>query len=301
MAESLDTLNAQISALPDHAWAGVEQTAGPDGGDAASSLRRVQSALSTVQADMNNKIRRRVWLLAGLFAAAVLAFEVYTDLGAYPITAWASGLYVACVLTAVWVYSRASRQRWQRLAEDYRAAAEALRVQLVWWDSGLVGREHAIVHFYLRGARGPFKLLRIWINQLIDGALLRRAAPAPRPEAADEWIADQIRYFDSRIASRRGAIRFVEGSGWVLFSLGLGAALCLVAMQAPFIPPGLWMAAARLSLLGRIVLLIAGCSLIGWLCLDTTRTPLVEHGDDEPGQIQATRPDWINGSATWRP
>jgi len=142
------------------------------------------------------------------------------------------------------------------------------------------------------------EVLELWpvaIQRRREMCIRDSAAPAPRPEAADEWIADQIRYFDSRIASRRGAIRFVEGSGWVLFSLGLGAALCLVAMQAPFIPPGLWMAAARLSLLGRIVLLIAGCSLIGWLCLDTTRTPLVEHGDDEPGQIQATRPDWING------
>ena len=128
---------------------------------------------------------------------------------------------------AMFIYWNAGRQRWQRIAEDYRAAAEALRVQLVWWASGLTGRDGRIENFYQHGARGSVVQLRAFVNQLLDGAILRFAKPALDPKAAESWAAGQVEFFDKRIADRRRELVAIEGAAWFLFAASLATAISL--------------------------------------------------------------------------
>jgi hypothetical protein len=128
----------------------------------------------------------------------------------------------------VGIYAVARLRMLQQFSEDYRAVAEALRVQLAWWDAGLTGPRHRVDRTYLRGTSGTLGLVRAAVRCLLDGALLEKAPPQPRPGAAERWIGDQILYFGQRIASRQILISWIEEVFWFLFVGSVGMAFSLL-------------------------------------------------------------------------
>jgi hypothetical protein len=231
LADSLEGFNRRIVEIGQSDWEALERRAGVDRGDAASHLLRLKLALSEIQGEIIARVRRSIWQLATLSCIAILAFETYV---AWPHgwTVIGSIAYPLLVGAAVLIYWRAARQRWQRFAEDYRGAAEALRVQLVWWASGLNETNDRIERAYLCGAHGALKQLRAFISALIDSSLLQFSAPTPDRNAAKTWTAEQIGFFDRRIASRRREIADVESTSWFLFASSLSVAFCLAFVQA---------------------------------------------------------------------
>jgi hypothetical protein len=307
LADGLEAFNRRIARLGERATATAEASCGPHHGDAASELRRLRRMLSVVQGDVVKRVRSSIRDLAGLSLLAILCFEIYSDLASRDFyfdktaLAWAPLgclAYVILVIAAVLVYWNAGRRRWQRIGEDYRAAAEALRVQLVWWASGLTGRRDRIEQFYQHGARGSVKLLRTFVNQLVDGCLLRFARPGLDPDAARAWAEEQMRFFDARIDARRDELAIVESASWFLFAVGLGVAAVLPLSQVSAILRPISMAPAGWSA-GLRALVLAGAALaIGGLFMSSLQARRSsEDGETDPATPLTAGWVWTAGIA----
>ncbi|MBV9996853.1 MAG: hypothetical protein JO127_16750 [Caulobacteraceae bacterium] len=288
LADSIEALNVRVGRIPPKAWAELERRSGGGEGDAASELGLIRLALSVVQGQMVRRVRQSIWLLALLSCAAIFSFEVYVDLSFYAWTRWFSVAYSALVAFAILIYGFAAGRRWQRLAEDYRAASEAIRVQLVWWASGLKSRRERVGRFYLRGAQGTLRQLRALVDHLIDAAELSLPPPAADPATAPLWVDSQIEFFERRIADRRRELAAVEGASWFLFGASLGVGACLAAMQIWLVLPAVLMGPGEWSPPIRWALLVAGAAVIGALLLVAAR-----------GRRRADREEGPPAAAVW--
>jgi hypothetical protein len=234
LADGVEALNRKIEGLDTADWAAIEHRAGPHLGDAGSHLRRLRLELSTIQGELTHRVRVSVVLFAVLFFITILLFELYVGLASGGMAGLVSaGFYAILFVLGFLIYRHAARASWQRLAEDYRAASEALRVQLVWWSCGLGTRDDRVGRYYLLGAQGAFRQLRILIDHLIDGALVcfGPSASAPDDHAVDAWARGQVDFFSQRIKSRRWLLILLQGASWFLVAVSLAVAICLPLMQ----------------------------------------------------------------------
>lgn len=143
------------------------------------------------------RLRRppRIGIVFGFAAAvplAVAAFETYAHLGRSP---WALGVYLLCFGgIAAFYHFRLRDHRMQNRFQDYRALAEAMRVQMFW---GLAATPVAVADNYLRLQSGDLG----WIQFALRGPALWASALAlelktPRRDLVEKgWIADQLGFF----------------------------------------------------------------------------------------------------------
>jgi hypothetical protein len=296
LPDGLEAFNQRVAGVDAQVWRALEARLGPGGRDAASQIRRIRAALSLVQGQMVRNVRQSIVLLAMLSIAAILSFELYVDLTVYAWTRWLSIVYSGLLAVAILIYGYAARQRWQPIAEDYRAAAEALRVQLIWWASGLTAREDRISRFYLRGAHGSLSQLRVMVEHIVDAALLCFDAPPLDPAAAGAWVDGQIEFFDQRIAARRRELSFVEGASWFLFGASLGVGASLAVMQLTLTLWPVLSTISRCAASTRLGLLLAAAFAIAGLLLIAIRAR--EGGEaDDALSARSTAPAWITGIA----
>ncbi len=157
-----------------------------------------------------------------LVPIAVLLFETYAHLGRSPV---ALGLYLAVFAGgAAFYHFRVRRHELQNRFQDYRALAEALRVQLFW---AAAATPEAAADSYLRKQGGELG----WIQFALVGPALWAAAAAlalPGPCRAlvmRGWIDEQIGFFgapggpggravehaQAAVRSQRWARRFLFG------------------------------------------------------------------------------------------
>ena len=187
-------------------------------------LTRLRRELSTIQGRAKSRLSRSTWGLAGLLIASIAVLEIYAKVLR---ASWLVSAYAFIGLTRLAVAYRSNKQQLQAYAEDYRAAAEAMRVQVEWWRLGLRGPKHRVDRYYLVGGEGHFAVLRSGIKAVIDAALLldRKPASGGQPlevENKYSWIPGQIHFFERRSDSRhRTAIRW-SSLAWYLFQISIG-------------------------------------------------------------------------------
>jgi hypothetical protein len=141
--------------------------------------------------------------------------------------------------TAVWLYGRAEKNEYQTKYQDYRALAEALRIQFFW---RLAGVAEPVVESYLRKQRSELEWIRSALRSCdvltAAAASIPEGAPVPWPERlrfVTSWVKDQRRYFSSKARSEKEQLRkestLVE---WLLkLSGGLSIVLALL-LGIPF-------------------------------------------------------------------
>jgi hypothetical protein len=205
----------------------------------SSTLCGLMHALSIVQTGMNQRHKMSVWLLACLFFVAIVMFEVQADLNAQ----WGTIGYIGALISGIAVYKLASQRGWQSFAEDYRAIAESLRVQIAWWNCGLVTYQHRVDNFYLRDTKDSLALVRATIRHMIDAAWFLSVNDRPTVEPARDtrmaspsvpnkreqreendgsrWIDEQIAYFANRLRRRQVWVSFIDASSWFLIVTSL--------------------------------------------------------------------------------
>jgi hypothetical protein len=227
LATGIEGFNDEVARVAEAIWRKDfgDRTA-PDTADASFALRRLRSALSLVQGEEKRKLTCTARWLAALFVAAVVLLETHVEFN----IGWALYAYASLFLVILLAYAYARRRRFQQHAEDYRAVAEALRVQLVWWDAGLYDAEHRVDRTYLKGTTGSLAGVRIAVRHAIDSMLLTRPDPEPRPGAAQQWIEDQIGFFRKRIEARHTTLSHVEDLSWFLFIGSFGMAAFLAGL-----------------------------------------------------------------------
>ena len=221
----IDKFNRRVAALGNEQWRlGVEARSGPDAGDASSMLKRLRSAISVIQASNKAWVHTAIWTLALLFVVAISAVELRDLLRG---TSWEWPVwpaYAVAGLTAICIYVVGEWNEWKSFAEEYRATAEALRVQMAWWDSGLVGPDHQVARFFLCGTTGRLGQLRAAVKYIVDAVELSRLSGAAVNGAALRWIDGQIDFFKSRIRARHLSLAIGNAFSWLFFMAALGVA-----------------------------------------------------------------------------
>ena len=234
LVDRLNEFNIRARRLDQNTPPNIVSTPAEQG---AAILHGLMDALSTIQIDINRKLKYSVCSLAVLFCTAIFMFEAQLDLN----QRWGVFGYITALVLGMSIYKFAWTRRWQPIAQDYRAVSEALRVQIAWWNCGLVEARHRVDRFYLRGTTGSLGLVRAAIRHIVDAAALlsRREHHAAEQQvrsnsesdnnAAQQaidggriWIEEQIAYFDDRLGKRRTWVSFIDAASWFL----LVASLC---------------------------------------------------------------------------
>jgi hypothetical protein len=206
-------------------------SARPAEGDPVARLRAVRDGLTGVQRRFARRVRVSVWGIAALFCAALVCLELHIELSAYDWTGRLVVAYVGFAAAAIALFLGVSSRGWQPISEDYRAIAEALRIQIVFWQSGYNSRSERVDLMYLRGLHGSLGWIREAIGQFVAAAELQADLAPPDHTAARRWITGQIEFFEQRIARRTKEVFRVRVATWFLFVVGLVQAVILSAMQ----------------------------------------------------------------------
>ena len=209
--------------------------------------------------------KRMSW---GLFAAAVFfnlhaAFflvheeapeSVARALATIP---WALLIFLALSsFTATWLYGRAEKHEYQTKYQDYRALAEALRIQFFWRIAGV---PDSVVESYLRKQRSELEWIRSALKSCDVVTTAAETANRGTPESGREraalvtlWIRDQCRYFASKARSEENKLRretiAVE---WLLTLSGGVSVLLALVLMAPFVASLMPIARLRGAVLGH--------------------------------------------------
>jgi hypothetical protein len=266
------TLLRHIEAFNQHLPAkAAAQPAKPGAPEAILLLRGLRGTLSGFQMRVNRKVRSSIFGLAAFFVLAIFSLEIYSAFNRLPPMRWWILSYGLFLLGAFFLYSLARRFTWQPIAEDYRAVAEALRVQIVWWEAGLTRPEHRVDRFYLRGTRGSLALLRAAMRHMIDASGLWPCESKPGSNPEQQWIGGQINFFEKRIVDRRTSLSNVEAWTWFLVMAAMGpiAILPILDTNVGNLGEGLrWMAQEAAIQIRVLALAIAAgivLATVGWL------------------------------------
>jgi hypothetical protein len=250
MLQWLESFNASTGKKHWRAQIAARKIAGED---APAVLRWRRAALSMIQSRKKKLWQWAVRGLGGLFLAAVFLLEMHLEFG------WHVGVYLGVFGAILVVYVWAAVLKLQQFVEDYRAVSEALRIQLVWWDAGLVGQDYCVDSYYLVGSTGSLGMVRSAARLLIVAAELECPPPAPVASAADAWINGQIKFFDGNIHKRQTKVVWSDDLTWFCFIGSVGMATVLFERAAePLASIGDWLEIHWvIYLIGTLVLLLA--------------------------------------------
>jgi hypothetical protein len=142
--------------------------------------------------------------------------------------------------TATWIYGRAEKHEYQTKYQDYRALAEALRIQFYWRIAGV---PDPVVETYLRKQRSELEWIRSALKScdVLTAATTSAAAGAwaPLPEQLrfiTLWIEDQRRYFASKARSEERTLRHEAATvKWLLRASGVLSVGFAFVLALPFL------------------------------------------------------------------
>lgn len=111
------------------------------------------------------------------------------------------GTFIVCLAVAYgWYWFTIKQRNYQNLYQDYRALAEAMRVQYFWL---LAGIQDSVRDHYLRKHRGEMRWIRAAISNWSLGASTAVASMTGRSKALElvltHWVRHQLDYYTSRI------------------------------------------------------------------------------------------------------
>ncbi len=194
--------------------------------DALAEARDTADALAVRYHRMLARTRN---ILALLVLTLVLMFGIYSELARTPLVLL---IYLATLVVGAGIWTWQRRAHIEKRFFEYRALAEALRIQHVWLSSGL---PHSVEDSYLRKHAGELHWIRLVLrgyatdSDIVAALAVRRAArPVPgRPEdypAARQWIVEQSAYFQSGAVRRTRAVKRLRSLARILYGAGVVAA-----------------------------------------------------------------------------
>jgi hypothetical protein len=149
-----------------------------------------------------------LWIL-GFALAAVAGFEVYAHVFS---THYAFWLVYPGALVGAWIVHRFTKhRRIETRYLDYRALAEALRVQFFW---NLAGIQESVADHYLVHHRTPLDWIRyalrgIWLFQLLEATGTAGGEKEIRL-ILEHWVQDQKGYYAKTSRKQKAALDRLE-------------------------------------------------------------------------------------------
>jgi hypothetical protein len=222
-----DNIEPYLGALRDIDVYNGHLEVSPSRQDALAEARDTADALAIRYHRLLARTRN---VLALLVLALVLLFGTYAELARTPLVLL---IYLATLVVGAGVWTWQRRAHVEKRFFEYRALAEALRIQHVWLSSGL---PHSVEDAYLRKHAGELHWIRLVLRgyaadaDVVAVLAARRAArPAPgRPEdypAARRWIVEQSVYFQNGAVRRTRIVKRLKSSARILYGAGLAAAV----------------------------------------------------------------------------
>ena len=148
---------------------------------------------------------------------------------AVPWLLWLS--FAASLVGSMWVHRRAAKEDHQNKHQDYRALAEALRIQFFWRVAGL---PDAVVDHYLRKQRGELEwirnALRAWDAESMRHHSHEEQAPPLAARLAfvqRNWVAEQRNYYAKRARREHALLESEEHKVELLVKGSVGLAMLL--------------------------------------------------------------------------
>ena len=168
-------------------------------------------------------------LIIGLALALALTFEIYAEImtrRALPV------IYLLIFTALVGLYLWQKRFDAQGRYLDYRALAEALRVQFYW---RLAGLNDSAAASYLRKQLDELR----WIRDALRGASALPPPAQARPDLVQRhWVHGQAQYYRGHATSLMARIHRVERTSAIFLAVGLLATSSLVVFWNHFEPSG---------------------------------------------------------------
>ncbi len=156
---------------------------------------------------------------------------------------WLLLLFLASsIVASYWVHREATEQDYQNKHQDYRALAEALRIQFFWQVAGVRGD---VADHYLRKQRGALEwirnALRAWDTESSANEA-REAVEGLRPErlayVARNWVFEQRNYFASKARREQATLEEEEKKiEWLVRISVVMAILLAVVLTVPLLVP----------------------------------------------------------------
>jgi hypothetical protein len=211
-----------------------DRLAGSDPGELAALVRlyRIRRVIADIQDAAKKKARCAIVWLGWLFVGSVGTFTWFKVGAGW----WPGVIYLGLVLAAAMLYGFVRAKRLGEVQEDYRAAAEALRVQVGWRIAGI---EDRVERHYVPGSAKQLARVRdgvATVNTVV--ALEHRAAEIARRVAhvglaREHWVAEQRDFY-----SRNATLRSWSNAKYLfLMVLAFGGGLGIFArLTAHFCP-----------------------------------------------------------------
>lgn len=233
-------------------------------------------ALAIHYRDLTNRTFRQILLT---IFSAMLVYELFTHIIPEFVSSPGHASRLVIVLypllwgRAFWLWIRSHHKEYQRKYNDYRALAEALRVQFFW---DLLGFGEPVHELYLKKQQGELE----WICKILEFWHKDNEASFPVLELSEEkkaeqkeivrrrWVQSQLNYFKNW-AGPRDKRRSDKSKRLGLFLLGASLALSLALaaneIRYLFYPPAdpdLVMPHAQAILIFFIGTLLTGAALV---------------------------------------
>ena len=278
-------------------------TAGPDHpAEFLEKIRKNSTSLGRQQTSATNMTKWTLRLAACLFLLGAAFYETYIEV-LHDLPVVLAG-YVA-MLGAIWALSKwVQNYKIQVRSEDYRGLREMLRVQAVWWSTGI---DRMVDRVHLRSIDSNLRLVREAAATIGVWALLRcdrmrgfdveevhRLPPGNGTflHFANEWIKDQGRYYHRGAKAYAGVKRLADYQ----FSVNLGTVMVLsvgLIVGLTWFEHELDEAVGQLHMPAMVLLPFAAAIVAMAVLAVITGRPF---GSGRPGAVWYI-PEWLDGFA----
>lgn len=183
-------------------------------------------------------------------AVTAFFFNVHSSFFSVGTIPWFFLASLACsMFTATYVYGRAEKGKYHTKYLDYRALAEALRIQFFWRVAGV---SEPVVDWYLRKQRSDLEWIRSALRScdvFIAAAGDQMDLPiAGRMALVASWIEDQRKYYGAKARAEKAKLERERGIVARLLKISGGLSIVLALMLTlPVIASGIAPSVARLT------------------------------------------------------
>ncbi len=225
----------------DHQRPGTMLDEGLPGRPPSASVRFVEYLFDVADhlaVHYQKQVNRNLYGIYGLAALMGLVFILYSE---YSEPHWLIWLFLGLFAAGVALHVTANRRQWHRKYLDYRALAEALRVQFYWHLAGVV--ESRSVAFAYENFLQKQDVELGWIRHVMRAASLHRSRnvepdPAWVPWVIDRWVGKatagqgQLHYYTRKAEHNNRNYRRTELLGSICLWSGIAIAVVLGLLQA---------------------------------------------------------------------
>jgi hypothetical protein len=231
--------------LGDHPKPGTMLDEGLPGRPPSESVRFVEYLFDVADhlaLHYQAQVNRNIYGVYGLATLMGLVFILYSE---YSEPHWLLWLFLGLFFAGVILHTTANRREWHRKYLDYRALAEALRVQFYWHLAGVV--ESRSVAFAYENFLQKQDVELGWIRHVMRVASLYRSRgrepdPAWVPWVIQHWVGDpernggQLNYYTRKAEHNNRRYQRTELLGTICLWSGIGIALVLAILNQRLSP-----------------------------------------------------------------